>query len=228
MGNPADCCPLKVSASGETWTVLKRYSSLYAMVTLVKKRLGTAANSIGVTFPPKVLGTVNVEERRLALEWFLKSFFRESRVSQLPEVPAPLTPCCSKECAQRKRCGPQGDTGDPAAPATDPAQYALNLAPSRHSSCLPPPHPHRFRCRHSCAPRTRNPSVPRLAHQCNCRSPPAPSPPSPAAPPAPKVAAPVTVSVTASVAASAVGLAAAAAVVAGWGRDYSKDTGWGR
>ena len=35
------------------------YSSLDKMVKTVRKKLGAAAKSIGVTFPPKVLGTVS-------------------------------------------------------------------------------------------------------------------------------------------------------------------------
>ena len=73
---------IELTANGHTWSVLKRYSSIHDYVQKVKATMADRreAARVGATFPPKVLGKVNVEERRLGLEWFLRVFLREAKV----------------------------------------------------------------------------------------------------------------------------------------------------
>ena len=56
----------------ERWSVYKRYSSP-RLVRQLRKQLPRGTASVNATFPPKVIGKVNVEERRVGLEWFLKT-----------------------------------------------------------------------------------------------------------------------------------------------------------
>ena len=70
-------------AGGRQWSVLKRYSSIHSFWTAFKKDTSYAVQA---KFPPKVLGRVDVENRRNQLEWFLRTLFREPSIPQMASV----------------------------------------------------------------------------------------------------------------------------------------------
>ena len=65
---------LKMRDGTREWSVMKRYSSIRSFVQALKKHNGY---TIAATFPPKVIGKVNIDDRRLGLEWYLRALLRE-------------------------------------------------------------------------------------------------------------------------------------------------------
>eukprot|EP00618_Florenciella_parvula_P014154 CAMPEP_0119466888 /NCGR_PEP_ID=MMETSP1344-20130328/1335_1 /TAXON_ID=236787 /ORGANISM="Florenciella parvula, Strain CCMP2471" /LENGTH=243 /DNA_ID=CAMNT_0007499227 /DNA_START=303 /DNA_END=1030 /DNA_ORIENTATION=+ len=65
---------LKMRDGAREWSVMKRYSSIRSFVQALKKHNGY---TIAATFPPKVIGKVNIDDRRLGLEWYLRALLRE-------------------------------------------------------------------------------------------------------------------------------------------------------
>lgn len=65
------------------WSVMKRYSSIRSFVLALKKHNDY---TVPATFPPKVIGKVNIDDRRVGLEWYLRALLREPSLRSQPAV----------------------------------------------------------------------------------------------------------------------------------------------